>query len=74
MLLVEKMMKVTLNGFKNYTVVVYLVPSFQPDYLIRALRSLVRHRKNLVQESTSYLKPNAKSFRVNEYKSAYRHK
>jgi transposase len=32
-----------------------LSPSFQPDYLIRALRSLVRHRKNLVQESTSYL-------------------
>jgi len=32
-----------------------LSPSFQPDYMTRALRSLVRHRKNLVRTSTTYL-------------------
>ncbi|MEW5897531.1 MAG: IS110 family transposase [Nanoarchaeota archaeon] len=32
-----------------------LSPSFQPDNITRTLRSLVRHRKNLVQTSTTYL-------------------
>lgn len=32
-----------------------LKASFQPDNMTRTLRSLVRHRKNLVQTSTTYL-------------------
>jgi transposase len=32
-----------------------LQPSFQPDYMTRALRSLVRHRKNMVRTSSTYL-------------------
>ena len=32
-----------------------LRPSFQPDKMTRTLRSLVRHRKNLVQTSSTYL-------------------
>jgi Transposase IS116/IS110/IS902 family./Transposase. len=32
-----------------------LQASFQPDKMTRTLRSLVRHRKNLVQTSTTYL-------------------
>lgn len=32
-----------------------LSPSFQPDNMTRTLRSLVRHRKNLVQTSSTYL-------------------
>ena len=32
-----------------------LTPSFQPDNMTRTLRSLVRHRKNLVRTSTTYL-------------------
>jgi transposase len=32
-----------------------LSSSFQPDNMTRTLRSLVRHRKNLVQSSTTYL-------------------
>lgn len=32
-----------------------LQASFQPDNMTRALRSLVRHRKNLVRTSTTYL-------------------
>lgn len=32
-----------------------LTASFQPDSIIRALRSMVRHRKNLVKTSSTYL-------------------
>jgi transposase len=32
-----------------------LKPSFQPDMMTRTLRSMVRHRKNLVQTSSDYL-------------------
>ena len=32
-----------------------LRPSFQPDNMTRTLRSMVRHRKNLVRTSTTYL-------------------
>ena len=32
-----------------------LSPSFQPDYIMHALRSLVRHRKTLVNTSSAYI-------------------
>ena len=43
------------NGYRNYIVVDCYSASFQPDNMTRTLRSIVRHRKNLVRTSSTYL-------------------
>jgi transposase len=41
-----------------------LSPSFQPDNIMRTLRSLVRHRKNLVRTAASYINRMQKSLEL----------